>query len=115
MSNEAPGVSRPRKRAEYEIRFATRQAEKGWHDLLATTRNAVVDAWDFLTRTPDDVSGKNHPLKGELATVSREGNPFDRWQHELPGGAKIWFYIDGQVVHLVEVHTRHPNQTKSGG
>ena len=37
MSEKAVTVPRPRKKAEYEIRFATRQAEKGWKDLLPTT------------------------------------------------------------------------------
>lgn len=43
MSKKAPGVSRPRKRAEYEIRFATRQAVKA----RATRRgqNLVLHRW----------------------------------------------------------------------
>ncbi len=45
-------VARPRKKSEYRIVFAERSAEKGWRDLVATTRNAVTDAWDFLTKTP---------------------------------------------------------------
>jgi hypothetical protein len=113
VSRRTTGVVRPRKKSEYEIRFGTRQAEKGWQDLLATHRNAVVDAWDFFTRTPLALSPTNHQLKAELATVVREGQSFDRWQHELPGGARIWFYVEDQVVHLIEVHTHHPNQTKT--
>lgn len=105
-------VPRPRKRTEYEIQFATRQAQRGWKDLLATKRNAVVDCWDFLTRTPCDESPKNHRLKGQLAVVTYAGRTYERWQHEMPGGARIWFYVDGQVVRLVDVHTHHPNQTK---
>ena len=50
MSPKPRLVPRPLKRAEYPIEFAGRQAEKGWQDLLATTRSAVVNAWDFLTR-----------------------------------------------------------------
>lgn len=111
MSKTQP-VPRPRKKAEYQIAFGTRQAEKGWRDLLGTTRNAVVDAWDLLTRTPREESDRNHRLKGELATVTHNGSTYERWQYELPGGARIWFYVSGQVVHLVDVHTHHPNQTK---
>ncbi len=113
MSKKSSAVPRPRKKAEYEIHFATRQASKGWQDLLATTHNAIVDAWDFLTKTPDLESPRNHRLKGELATVTHDGRTRERWQHELPGGARIWFFIDGQAVHLIDVHTHHPNQTKS--
>ena len=113
LSRAAPGVVRPRKKAEYEIRFGSRQAEKGWQDLRATHLNAIVDAWDFLTKTPLATSVTNHQLKAELATVVRGGKTFDRWQHELPGGARIWFYVEDWVVYLVDVHTRHPNQTKT--
>jgi hypothetical protein len=105
-------AQRPRKKAEYRIEFASRLAEKGWQDLLATTRSGVVDAWDFLTRTPLQSSTRNHPLRGELATVVRDGRTHDRWQHELSGGAGIWFYVDANTVRLVDVFTAHPNQTK---
>ena len=113
MNRKAAGVARPRKKAEYEIRFATRQAEKGWQDLLATQRNAVVDAWDFLTKTPCAESFTNHPMKAELATVIRDGTAFTRWQYELTGGARIWFYVEDWTVQLIDVHTRHPNETKT--
>ena len=59
---KAHGVSRPIKKAEYTIVFGTRQAEKGWTDLKAAQLNAVVDAWDFLTRTPRERLPKNLPL-----------------------------------------------------
>ena len=68
MTKRSETVPRPLKKAEYQIQFATRQAEKGWADLLATTRNAVVDAWDFLTRTPMAPSETNHPMRAQLAT-----------------------------------------------
>ena len=112
MSPKLRPVQRPTKRAEYRIEFASRQAEKGWQDLLATTRSAVVDAWDFLTRTPQESSPRNHMMRGELATLSRDGRTHERWQHDLPGGARIWFYLEDGTVHLVDVFTAHPNQTK---
>ena len=96
MSKKAAAVPRPRKKAEYAILFATRQATKGWQDLLATTHNAIVDAWDFLTKTPDLESPRNHRLKGDLATVTHAGRTHDRWQHELPGGARIWLLSMGR-------------------
>jgi hypothetical protein len=45
------GPSSPKK-IEYEIRYATADAAKGWRDLAATIRNPLAEAWDFLTRTP---------------------------------------------------------------
>lgn len=97
---------------EYTLTFGTRQAEKGWQDLLATQRNAVVDAWDYLTRTPMLRLPKNHRLKGGLSSISRDGQDHDQWRHELSSGARVWFYVVETKVVLVQVHTHHPNQTK---
>jgi hypothetical protein len=105
-------VPRPRKRVEFEILFVTSHAHRGCLDLLANQRNAVVDAWDRLTKTPRLIDPKCCRLKGELASVVREGVAHDQWQLELHGGARIWYYIEEQTVNVVAVHTRHPNQTK---
>lgn len=107
-------VARPTKRSEYGIEFATRQAQVGWTDLCATIRGPLADAWDFLTRTPLAETPTNYPLKGALGTITRDGAVHQRWQHKptLKGDARIWFYVDGQVVHLEQVHTHHPNATK---
>lgn len=107
-------VERPTKKSEYEIVFASTSAQRGWIDLRATTRGPLVDAWDFLTRTPLERTPTNYPLKGELGTVRRGGVAHQRWQHKptQQGDARIWFYVVGQVVHLEEVHPHHPNQTK---
>lgn len=112
MTPKQQPVPRPTKKSEYRLVFGTRDAEKSWADLTATQLNALVDAWDFLTRTPHQRLPRNHPLKGDLATVTRNGTAHEQWQHELAGGARLWFYVDGRSVVLVQVHTRHPNQTK---
>lgn len=107
-------VPRPPKKIEYEIRFATADARKGWQDLIATIRNPMTETWDFLTRTPLSTTTTNYQLKGDLGTISRAGASFERWQHKptAKGTARVWFYVDGRTVHLEQVHTSHPNQTK---
>lgn len=105
-------VSRPIKSTEFEIVVSSRQAEVGWRDLLATQRNTLADAWDFLVSTPLQKRPNAHPLRGELATVTRAGAVHERWQYELKGGARIWYFVVKRVVHLEQVHTAHPNQTK---
>lgn len=107
-------VERPTKKSEYEIVFASSDAEKGWRDLRSTIRGPLADAWDFLTRTPLVETPRNYRLRDELATVTRGGRNYQQWQHKptAKGDARIWFYVEGQVVHLTEVHTHHPNQTK---
>lgn len=107
-------VERPTKKSEYEIRFASTSAQRGWSDLRATIRGPLADAWDFLTRTPFATTPTNYPLKGALGTVSRGGESHERWQHKptAQGDARIWFYVQNQVVYLEQVHTHHPNSTK---
>ena len=111
-------VGRPLKRTEYQVVFATREAEKGWRDLCATTVNAMADAWDYLTKTPDASPLPHGQLKGRLATLMRDGRRHVRWQCELPGGARIWYWIEpptgkgrGRVL-LERVTPHHPNETK---
>lgn len=112
MAKEA-SVPRPVKKSEYVLKFATTQAQKGWRDLVATKRSTMSDTWDFLTRTPLARTPANYPLKGSLATVTRGGKSFERWQHKptLKGSARVWFFIDGNTVYLEQVHTAHPNET----
>ncbi|WP_291048762.1 hypothetical protein [Herbiconiux sp.] len=107
-------AERPVKKNEFEIRFASGQAQKGWTDLRATNRNALADAWDFLTRTPLHVTPANYRLKGQLGLVTRGQATHERWQHKptLHGDARIWFYVVDQIVYLEQVHTHHPNATK---
>lgn len=107
-------VERPTKKSEYELRFASVQAKRGWTDLKATTRNSLADTWDFLTRTPQSVTPNNYRLRGELGVVTRAGSSHERWQHKptLKGDARIWFYVVDRVVYLEHVHTGHPNETK---
>lgn len=111
---KASKVDRPSKKSEYEIVFASTAAQRGWVDLKATILGPLTDTWDFLTRTPRARTPTNYPLRGELQWVTRDGVRHERWQHKptAQGDARIWFYVEGRVVHLEQVHTRHPNQTK---
>ncbi|GAA4472090.1 hypothetical protein GCM10023094_03810 [Rhodococcus olei] len=107
-------VPRPPRKSEYEIRFATSDACKGWQDLVATIRNPMTETWDFLTRTPLATTLTNYRLKGELGVISRGGTSHQRWQHKptAKGTARIWFYVQERTVFLEQVHTSHPNETK---
>jgi hypothetical protein len=107
-------VPRPPKKIEYEIRFATADAQKGWRDLVATIRNSMTETWDFLTRTPLSTTPTNYRLKGELGVIERGGATHERWQHKptAKGTARIWFYVHERTVFLEQVHTSHPNETK---
>lgn len=112
MAKKSATIARPVRTTEFAIIPSTTAAHRGWIDLAGTKRNALVDAWDALTRDPLDRSPSMHPLRGSLQCVMRDGVAHEQWQLELPGGARIWYYVDDRVVHLVQVHTHHPNATK---
>lgn len=107
-------VPRPTKKSEYSIHYASADSRKGWRDLVATIRNPMAETWDFLTRTPQEQTPTNYPMKGELEWIARGGVRHRRWQHKptQQGDARIWFYIEGQNVFIEQVRTHHPNATK---
>ena len=107
-------MPRPTKKSEYRLFFGSKAAEKGRRDLRATIRSPLADAWDFLIRTPLSSTPSNYPLKGELATIVRDGVSHQRWKHKptMQGDARIWFFVHEDRVVLEQVHTAHPNQTK---
>lgn len=112
MSPKRESVARPLRKNEYEIVFGTSNAQKGWRDVLATQRNAVVTAWERLTTEPLADDTTCHGMKGDLEFLTHQGKNHRRRQYELSNGARIWFYVDGKSVILVDVHTHHPNATK---
>lgn len=121
MSKAAGSIPRPPPSTTvYELRFATREAEKGWVELVATARNAAIRAWDFLAQSPQQVDPERcYPLKGDLAKVTINGVNLTRWQYKPTSGGRIWYAVQpspkgemrGGVVWLERVMTRHPNET----
>ncbi|NLE79928.1 MAG: hypothetical protein GX610_10180 [Rhodococcus sp.] len=118
MADKKRAVPRPLRKGEYEIRHASISAEKGWRDLVATQRNAMAQAWDHLTKTPDERDETRcYPLKGDLGSVTIKGVSYTRWQYKptAAGSARIWYVIvhikGGGYVLIEDVHTHHPSQT----
>lgn len=113
MTDRIP-VNRPRKKSEYEISFDSKKVERAWRDLRAARLNGLVDAWDFLTRTPQLQTSLCKRMLDVLEFVTRDGVQYERWQLQLSekDGARIWYYVDGMEVILTAIHTHHPNETK---
>lgn len=107
-------VPRPTRKNEYSIYFASTSAAKGWRDLAAVRRNDLIEAWEFLTKSPKLLTPLNAPLHGELAHVFVGGTTHECWQLKLSStyGARIWYYVIESSVFIEAVHTKHPNETK---
>ncbi|TQC42518.1 hypothetical protein EEB14_48435 [Rhodococcus sp. WS4] len=119
MSKKDSTVPRPLERREWQIVFATRNAEKGWTDLLATAGNATVDAWDTLTREPHVESVRLYQLKADYAYGTFPGRTYARYQYKVTDGGRIWFFLDpapkgsktaGRVL-LERCEPGHPTET----
>lgn len=81
---------------------------------MAGRRSDLVEAWEYLTHRPQEVTALSHPLKGSLSTVVKEGASHTRWQLKLSKthGARIWYYVEGRSVYLEKVFTQHPKETQ---
>jgi hypothetical protein len=102
------------KKAEFRIYFASRKVEKSWSDLLATRRNDVVRAWEFLTKTPHARTELCYPMSDNLKFVTLATGKYVRWQLKLSltDGSRIWYYVVSDAVLIEQIFTSHPNQTK---
>jgi hypothetical protein len=111
-------VPRPLRKNEYRLRFASREAERGWADLIATARNAAAMAWEFLASHPLARDAQRcYPLAGELGTVKINGADRERWPYKPTSGGRIWYAVEPAngtergIVWLTRVFTGHPNET----
>lgn len=100
--------------------FASREAAKGWTDLLATARNAAVDAWETLTRDPTAESERLYQLKADFAFGTYQGGAYERYQYKVTDGGRIWFFVEpaakgektaGRVL-LERCTPSHPKETE---
>lgn len=120
MSKRDESVPRPLKRVEWEIVYASREASKGWTDMLATARNAAVDAWETLTREPTTETERLYQLKDEFAFGIYQGQEYPRYQYKVTNGGRIWYFVDpalkgsktaGRIL-LERCSTTHPKETQ---
>ena len=115
-------VPRPTKANEYEIVFGSAAAERGWMDLKAVAKNALADAWDYLTAHPDQFdSSRCYRLRGDASTAVVNGSDLPQWQYKVTNGARLWYAIDdppskskmpGRVI-ITNASPGHPNETDS--
>jgi hypothetical protein len=110
-------VAPPPKRGDWELRFATGEAARGWEDLCALSPGPTRDCHDELSRDPRDRSGsasRRHRLKGELASRKIGGLQLEQWQYEVTGAGRVWYCIDeaNHRVLLTEASTGHPKSTE---
>ncbi|MFG2248535.1 hypothetical protein [Spirillospora sp. NPDC048823] len=108
-------VTVPPPDGEWDVRFGTGDAARGWEELcrlaLANTRRCL----DLLRSDPRSCAnhGRQHRLRGELATRKHNGRDLEQWEYEVTSGGRVRYLIDGddRTVWIVYASPRRPKDT----
>ncbi len=92
---------------------ANRQAGEGWDLLVAQHSEAADRAWVVITSDPRRVDGRQHQLKGQLATATVSGRRLPQWQYEVLSAGRVWYAIndDERTIWITLASVGHPKQT----
>lgn len=101
---------------EWEVRFATSEAAKGWEDLCRQAPENTAKAWHEMRTCPAPYAQtpRHERLKGAFASGTHGGRTLAQWQIEVTSGGRIWYLLDVEkrVVWLQMASTRHPKVTE---
>jgi hypothetical protein len=100
---------------EWDVRFASAEAAKGWEQLSSQAAANTRTAWLAMRTDPSPTTptGRQHRLKGELAQGTYRGERMARWQIEVTAGGRIWYLLDTarRIVWIDHASTAHPKAT----
>lgn len=109
-------VAPPASGDEWDLRFATSEAAKGWEVLCQQAPGNTHRAWSDLRSRPSPCPQvpRNHQLKGSLAAALHAGRELDQWQYEVTGGGRIWYLVDDatHTLWLKAASISHPKATE---
>jgi hypothetical protein len=105
-------VAPPAAPGQWELRFASSEAGKGWDELCQQAPGNTLKAWEAIRADPRPFppTERQHRLKGrDLGTV----NGLEQWQYEVTGGGRIWYLIDPgkKTIWIRHAGTGHPKAT----
>lgn len=104
-------VAPPAEPGNWQLRFGTTEAAKGWEELCRQAPGNTRKAWEAIGAEPAPfpATGRHHRLKGSLASRGE----LEQWQYEVTGSGRIWYVIDEakKTVFLVAAGTGHPQCT----
>jgi hypothetical protein len=99
----------------YTLRFATDDAAKGWEDLCRQAAANTRAAFDAIETDPCPAppTGRQHPLKGALASAVHAGQTLPQRQYEVTAGGRIWYLLDhdARTCWIKYAGTGHPKAT----
>lgn len=100
---------------EWELRFGTSEAAKGWDDLCAHARARTRAAFELIRVNPRPPQDEEHyRLRGELGTRAWRGRSLEQWQVKVSASGRIWYLPDDEdrTVWIVYASPAHPKATE---
>jgi len=101
---------------EYDVRFASNDAARGWEQLTRHAAGNLRRAYDAIRTAPRSHARpeRQHRLKGALGTGSWKGAQYERWQYEVTSGGRLWYLVDDarRTVWITFAGTGHPKETE---
>lgn len=101
--------------SEYDVKFGTAEAAKGWDQLAQQVPANLRRAFEAIRTDPRSKLNpeRQHRLGGKLGTGLHAGRSLERWQYEVTGGGRVWYLIDDEkrIAWIVYAGTGHPKQT----
>ncbi|HZN20665.1 MAG TPA: hypothetical protein VFB84_21140 [Micromonosporaceae bacterium] len=78
-------VAPPARPSEYELRFATNDAAKGWEELCRQAAGNTRTAFETIRSSPCPAPPieRQHRLKHDLAWGTHGGQRLEQWQYEV--------------------------------
>jgi hypothetical protein len=108
-------VAPPAGPGEWEIRFYTSDAAKGWEVLSQQAPGNTAKAWHLMRADPrPPVDDRHFPLRGDLATKLIDSVNCEHWELEVTGGGRIFYAIDNErhTVWITVAGAGHPKVTE---
>ncbi|MGH3517397.1 MAG: hypothetical protein ACRDQ7_08275 [Haloechinothrix sp.] len=110
-------VAPPPSGSEWDVRYSTTEAVKGWEELGNAAPGRTNEAWATMRTNPGPGPGKpttrHHQLRGDLSTGTHAGRELPMWQIEVTSGARVWYLLDEgkHIVWLKHAGVGHPKST----
>jgi mRNA-degrading endonuclease RelE of RelBE toxin-antitoxin system len=100
---------------EWDVKYGTPEAAKGWDDLCSQVPAATRAAFEMMRSNPrPPPDGSHYRLRDDLATRDFQGRSLEQWQVKVSNSGRIWYLPDDEkhTVWIVLASTAHPKATE---
>ncbi len=107
-------VAPPSVGGEWDVRFGTAEAAKGWSELCTQFARNTREAFEQMRANPRPPrDGTHYQLRGDLGSRDFQGRSLEQWQIKISNSARVWYLPDDdqRTVWVVYASPAHPKQT----